>query len=435
MPRKIALLIHSLSGGGAERLMSQLAQRWSREHEVHLVTWSTPETDRYPLPAAVHRHPLDLQQPSRNLLAAVMANIRRVQRLRGELRSIAPDFLLSFCDQMNIVALEAARPLGIPLWIAEHSDPSKQRLSRLWEAWRRRTYPTCSGAIALTQPIAQLMQHWIPAEKLRVIPPAIHPPQHVLTRPERNDLSTNSPTNSPTNLSNNLSNNLSTDSADKPAAQVIDPANSLTFLFVGRLSREKGVDILLEAWQRVATALPNSRLVLIGDGDQRESLEQQARPLRNIEFRGWVDDPWAELDQADCFVLPSRYEGFPVALLEALQCGLACIATNCTSALDELERCGSHNGDVNSSNAAEEPAESSSRAAIGTAFLRVPTEDSHALSDAMQRLAADPQLRRNLGRAARGMAEHYHWTRVGPLWDAILSTVAKPRSSIPAHDR
>jgi len=419
MPRKIALLIHSLSGGGAERLMSQLAQRWSREHEVHLVTWSTLETDRYPLPTAVHRHPLNLQQPSGNLLAAVVANIRRVRRLRGELRSIAPDFLLSFCDQMNIVALEAARPLGIPLWIAEHSDPSKQRLSRLWEAWRRRTYPTCSGAIALTQPIAQIMQHWIPAEKLRVIPPAIHPPHHVLTRTERNDLSTNSPTNC----------------ADKPAAEVIDPANSLTFLYLGRLSREKGVDILLEAWQRVATALPNSHLVLIGDGDQRESLEQQARPLTNIEFRGWVDDPWAELDQADCFVLPSRYEGFPVALLEALQCGLACVATNCTSALDELEHCGSHNGDVNSSNATEEPEESSSQAATGAAFLRVPTEDSRALADAMQRLAVDPQLRRDLGRAARGIAEHYHWTRVGPLWDAILAAATKTQSSIPVHDR
>ncbi len=409
MPRKIALLIHALSGGGAERLMSQLAQRWSREHEVHLLTWSTPETDRYPLPAAVHRHPLNLQRASGNLLAAVVANIRRVQRLRGELRSIAPDFLLSFCDQMNIVALEAARPLGIPLWIAEHSDPSKQRLSRVWEAWRRRTYPTCSGAIALTQPIAQIMQHWIPAEKLRIIPPAIHPPHHVLTRAECNDLSTNSPT----------------DSADKPAAQVIDQANSLTFLFVGRLSREKGVDILLEAWQRAGSALTNSRLVLVGDGEQREKLQQQARQLSNIEFRGWVDDPWTELCQADCFVLPSRYEGFPVALLEAMQCGLGCITTNCTGALDELDSQRIEIGRGHQSRATD-PEWVSSQAAMGSAFLRIPTENPRELADAILRFAADSKLRRDLSRAARGIAERYHWTRVGAMWDAILSADVKP---------
>lgn len=409
MPRKIALLIHSLNGGGAERLMSQLAQRWSRLHEVHLVTWSTPDTDRYPLPAAVHRHPLNLQHPSRNLLAAVAANTRRVHRLRRELRSIHPDFILSFCDQMNIVALAAARPLGLPLWIAEHSDPAKQRLSRLWEAWRRRTYPACAGAIALTHPIAQTMQQWIPAEKLRVIPPAIHPPEQALAHLASHDVSPNS----------------SAGSSGEATEPLPDPARSLIFLYVGRLSPEKGVDILLEAWRRVWATLPTARLVLVGDGQQRARLEQQAALLDNVEFRGWVGDPWLELVQADCFVLPSRYEGFPVALLEALQCGLACISTNCTSALDTIERQGSHAVLANWSKP-HTPEEARAPEATGTACLRVPTENPAELAAAMLRLAADSKLRRDLGTAARRVAEQYHWTRIGPLWDAILPAPTEP---------
>jgi len=398
MPRKIALLIHSLSGGGAERLMSQLAQRWSRRHAVHLVTWSTAASDRYPLPAAVHRHPLDLQQPSRNLLAAMVANTRRVHHLRRELRSIQPDFILSFCDQMNIVALAAARPLGLPLWIAEHSDPAKQRLSPLWEAWRRRTYPTCAGAIALTQPIAQTMQRWIPAEKLRVIPPAIHPPEQALAHLAGHDLSHNS----------------SAGSSGEATEPLRDPAKSLTFLYVGRLSPEKGVDILLEAWRRVSATLPTARLVLVGDGEQRPSLEQQAGQFNNVEFRGWVDDPWLELCQADCFVLPSRYEGFPVALLEALQCGLACVSTNCTSAIDTLEQQGSH-AVYASASKADEPEEARAQEATPAPFLRVPAENPSELAEAMLRLVADSKLRCDLGTAARRVAEHYHWTRIGPL--------------------
>ncbi len=381
MPRKIALLIHSLSGGGAERLMSQLAERWSTTHDVHLVTWSTSETDRYPLPASVKRHSLNLQHPSANPLTAVLANVRRVHRLRDQLKSIGPDFVLSFCDQMNIVALEAARPLSLPVWIAEHSDPSKQRLSRMWEAWRRRSYPTCAGAIALTGPIAQIMQRWIAADKLRVIPPAINPPAinpHTINPPQ----------------------------SEFPHVER-ESHEVLTFIYLGRLSREKGVDVLLSAWELVAPKLPDARLIVVGDGDQREFLERQARELANVEFRGWVESPWTELAEADIFVLPSRYEGFPVALLEAMASGLACVATDCTTALDELENDRLQTKD-----------------AIGDknlALLRVPVEDPCLMADAMLRLATDVNLCRDLGMAARIVAERYNWTRVGALWDAILS--------------
>lgn len=100
--------------------------------------------------------------------------------------------------------------------------------------------------------------------------------------------------------------------------------------FVGRLTVAKGLDILLDAWAQRDAALASAHLVLVGDGELRASLEQQARSVgldRSVIFTGSTTDTVSYLRAADAFVLPSRTEGMPVALLEAMACGLPCIAT------------------------------------------------------------------------------------------------------------
>jgi glycosyltransferase involved in cell wall biosynthesis len=101
-------------------------------------------------------------------------------------------------------------------------------------------------------------------------------------------------------------------------------------MFVGRLTVAKGLDILLNAWAQRDAALADARLVLVGDGELRERLKQQAHSLgldRSVIFTGSTTDTAQYLRAADAFVLPSRTEGMPVALLEAMACGLPCIAT------------------------------------------------------------------------------------------------------------
>lgn len=367
---RIALAIHALFGGGAERLMSQLANRWCENNEVHLITWAAADTDRYELSPLVVRHGLGLQSPSRGALHALSANIVRVQRLRKTLKTIAPDLLLSFSDQMNIVALEAARGLGgLPTWIAEHSDPAHQRLSRLWEAWRRRSYPTCSGCVALTPAIARYLEQWIPAERLRVIPPAISPPADAGK------------------------------SADEPNWE---NSEQQQILFLGRLSREKQVDVLLEAWGVLQNDLPSWRLIIAGDGDQRQSLEQLAiqRRLERVQFVGWLPSPWAALSAAEIFVLPSRYEGFPVALLEAMSQGTACVVTRCSTAIDQLNEAGRSLHVVD-------------HAANGHL-------SPQQLGTAIRQLANDPQLRNDMATSAIQTSQQFNWSHIGQLWDQLL---------------
>ena len=122
-PTRLALLVPALFGGGAERLMSQLATRWnSQGFEVHLVTWAATSTDHYSIPDAVIRHGLGMLAPSRGWWSGMVANWQRVKRLRETLQGIQPQLVVSFCDQMNIVALEACWD-RFPVLIAEHSNP------------------------------------------------------------------------------------------------------------------------------------------------------------------------------------------------------------------------------------------------------------------------------------------------------------------------
>jgi glycosyltransferase involved in cell wall biosynthesis len=108
---------------------------------------------------------------------------------------------------------------------------------------------------------------------------------------------------------------------------------------VGRLSFEKGYDILLNAFAIVRKKNPQVRLMLIGDGDERERLENLALHL-NIEhlvdFVGFSDNPYSFIKNSDIFILPSRYEGFSNVLVESLACKVPVVVTDCPSANREV---------------------------------------------------------------------------------------------------
>jgi glycosyltransferase involved in cell wall biosynthesis len=106
-------------------------------------------------------------------------------------------------------------------------------------------------------------------------------------------------------------------------------------IFVGRLAPEKGLDTLVDAWSRVRATYPKARLILIGEGPQRLSLEERIKALgmalgpgQVVEMPGAVADPSEALLQADLFVLPSREEGMSIALLEAMALGIPLIASS-----------------------------------------------------------------------------------------------------------
>lgn len=139
-------------------------------------------------------------------------------------------------------------------------------------------------------------------------------------------------------------------------------------------------------------------LTLVGDGPERPALERQVRDRRlaeRVRFMGYRSDPQTFLQQAAVFVLPSRFEGMPNALLEAMAAGLAVVVTDASPGPLEVVD-------------------------DGVTGLVVPSEAPQALAAALERLAVDPALRARLGAAAQTRLRQMDWSVVGPIWDQLV---------------
>ena len=169
-------------------------------------------------------------------------------------------------------------------------------------------------------------------------------------------------------------------------------------LFVGRLVYQKGLDILFEALKDL-TSHP-WKLSLVGDGPQREKLQSivhQYGISDRVHFKCWLDgdDLVTQLQEANLFVFPSRHEGMPNAVLEAMACGLPVIASH-IAGNEELVIDG-ENG------------------------LLVPSEDSVALRDAMSELLGSPSKRQRMGATGRQFIEaNYSWSQIANQYLALI---------------
>ncbi len=168
-----------------------------------------------------------------------------------------------------------------------------------------------------------------------------------------------------------------------PAGQMVERSHSSTAAVrvaaIGRLTEQKGFDLMLEAVGELVRLGRSVEVVIAGEGPELAQLERLAAGLP-VRFVGFVDDMAAFLSNADVICLPSRWEGLPFALLEAMMSGAPCVAT----AVGDMAE------------------------ALGEAGLIVPPDDVMALTQALDRLIRSPAQRQALGRAAHErVRSHY----------------------------
>jgi glycosyltransferase involved in cell wall biosynthesis len=153
-------------------------------------------------------------------------------------------------------------------------------------------------------------------------------------------------------------------------------------LFVGGLRYQKGVDVLLKAWAKFLRHHPRGLLLVLGDGPDGLRLRHQAEALgisESVDFRGLREDVGPHYAAADLFVLPSRYEGFPNVLLEAMSARLPVIASRVSGSEDAIED--------------------------GLNGLLVPPAETEPLLEALLRLSGDRRMAERLGAEARKTVE------------------------------
>jgi glycosyltransferase involved in cell wall biosynthesis len=184
------------------------------------------------------------------------------------------------------------------------------------------------------------------------------------------------------------------------------PGDGTLFVYVGRLTTDKGVDTLIHAWKQVVHEHPDAHLLLVGPGHGLPlSCESHVRAFvethdltRTVTFAGPIDDVRAYLQCADIFVLPSRTEAFPNALIEAMACSLPVLASNVGGIPDAV--------------------------VDGCHGRLVPPGCEEDLSAAALELARDVEARQALGRSARvRVEEHFTLRTMGDNYIEVLHGV------------
>jgi len=294
---RLCLVISSLNPGGAERVLSELANYWkSSGHDVSLVTLASPnEKPFYSLDSQVRLIQLNKSRVRSSLFLRLLDILSRIFSLRKTLKALKPDVIISFVDVMNLTTLMAAYGLKIPVIVSERTHPAYYELPTLYQKLRCWLYPKAARVVVQTESSATYFEGF---SNLSVIPNAVQSPMQFKERDRKN------------------------------IQQIVS---------VGRLCPYKGFDALILAFHSLIKDYPNLRLTIYGEGAERSNLENLIKSL-NLEEKillpGTTKKVQEALYKADLFVFPSHYEGFPNALCEAMAMGLPVIASNCSGNVD-----------------------------------------------------------------------------------------------------
>ncbi len=368
----VVLVTGSLEAGGAERALSDMANYWNAKGwRVTVVTMAGPESrDFYSLAPGVNREWLDSDRNADRIFARARSLVTRLTKLRRLLKLSQPDAVLSFIDVPNVMTILAAWGLDLRLVVSERgcqyratgdaNEPWLYTLSAHWRILRKLLYSQADAVTALNADTAK----WIEKEcrtAVEVIPNGIR------------------------------------------ELPISDIERESIVLGVGRLKREKGFDILLQAFAAVLPQFPGWRLVIAGDGRNKAELVDLRNRLKmadSVEFLGLVSDVELWMARAGLVVAPSRSEAFGNVILESMAMGAPVLSTICSGPASIIDD--------------------------GVNGVLVPIEDVDALAAAMTELMSKPDLRRRLGNEATKVRERFQQDRLMAMWERCL---------VPEHGR
>ncbi|SOY82767.1 putative Glycosyl transferase, group 1 [Cupriavidus taiwanensis] len=354
-PRNICFLTGTLNAmAGAERMTATVANALAeRGHRVSILSLFD-QASCFPLHPSIHHEALFARRPSfKRAYLATVAGIRRHCRTRNI------DVLVQVDTMLALFVLPATIGLGLKhiAWEHCHFDEDLGRVAR--RGARRLAARWCEQVVVLTE---RDRRRWIEA---------LRPRSEVVCIP----------------------NPLPFPLPASPA-----PRSGKLVMAMGRLVAAKGFDILVRAWQQVSAQAPDWRLVIHGEGEEREALTALVHQLGldgRVTLPGVSQDAALTYAQASIFCLSSRYEGFGVVLIEAMAFGLPIVSTACETGPREL-------------------------LTPGQDALVVPVDDTDALADALLKVIRDPEQARRIGAAARQKAAAYAIEPIARRWEALL---------------
>jgi glycosyltransferase involved in cell wall biosynthesis len=306
MKRKIALITLSFDAGGAEKIFSRIISNLHADYELTIITFYE---------RGVHLDTIkNLQVKLFSLHAEKGNTINFVIRLRKILRKEKPSAIFSFLYYPNIITSLAR--LGLPVYHFP-SERSNHRVyltnsikHKIWKVMLKFSYRKAKKIIALSE----VMKNFI-AEDFAI------PPDKISV----------------------IYNGINADELERLASQPVTDVNFSpdikTIIAVGRHTEAKNYPLLIKAFQLLHNKQKNIQLLIVGSGelqDQTEKLVNDSKLSENIHLLGFRHNPYAYVSKADCFVLSSKWEGFPNALIEAMYINGHVVSTDCPTGPGEI---------------------------------------------------------------------------------------------------
>lgn len=284
---RILFYINTLAGGGAQRVMANLANMFAESGDEVIFVTSFAAQGEYALGEKVVRCSLS----DKRIESFVKRNVYYISVLRKQVRKYAPDVVVSFMSEPNYRNILATAGLPVKKIISVRCDPVREYAGKLGRFMAKNLLPMADGCVFQTQDA----KIWFPEklqEKSRIIVNAVKKDFYAVER--------------------------------KPV-----PGRIVT---LGRLSHQKNHKLLIDAFAMISPDYPNAQLHIYGEGDLQKQLSDQIAQ-QNLTGKVCLMGPTANVEgvlaEADLFVLSSDYEGMPNALMEAMAAGVPCISTSC----------------------------------------------------------------------------------------------------------
>ncbi|WP_424245982.1 glycosyltransferase involved in cell wall biosynthesis [Elusimicrobium posterum] len=283
----IAIVIPTLSMGGAEKMaLYQAGEFVKRGHDVTLLT-THDAPDFYTHAPEIKR--IKLNFPVKKSFIDFLFAPKRIRLLAKTLKEINPDAAII---HMNPPAGVAAKMADIPYIFAEHSHLPDTHINY----FKKLVFEDAKCVVVLTDKDKKYVKKLLPKVKTSIIyNPAVKPPL---------------------------------EKDEKPA--FFGPQRNI--VAIGRLVEQKGFDMLIRAWAQIEDKFPHWQLNIIGKGEEQKKLQRliEEFKLKNIKLPGAMQSPAAAFKYADLFVVSSRWEGFNLALCEAMSYNNAVVSFDCT---------------------------------------------------------------------------------------------------------
>lgn len=285
---KILIYINILSGGGAERVVSNLSNYLQNNNEVVLVNTFKTENEYY-ISKSVKRYYLEQKGESESNI--IFRNILRIKKLRNIIKFEKPNLVISFMCEPNVRTIIASLGLMCKTIISVRNSAKNEYPGKIGYLISRLILPLADGCVYQTNEAKE----WFP--KL------LQEKSKIIVNPVREDFFS---------------------LVRKPIYGRI--------VTLGRLAKQKNHELLIKSFCNIKDIIPNSVLEIYGIGDEYQNLLNLINDLKISErvlLKGRTHHPEKILEKADIFVLSSDFEGLPNSLMEAMAVGVPCISTDC----------------------------------------------------------------------------------------------------------